>query len=117
VITGNHYTIRYDVVYTRCISIVDCSQNSTNRDELAEKFADASTLKSDIDRRGQTISALFASSLAADEFADFKRLMAEKTRVRLQRQELEDWSRLADQQLNELSVDSDDSVQDTISRC
>jgi len=43
--------------------------------------------------------------------------MAEKTRVQLQRQELEDWSRLADQQLSELSVDVDDSVQDTISHC
>jgi len=82
-----------------------------------QKFIDASTLKSDIDRRGQMISDLLASCLSADEFVDYQRLMVEKTRLRLQRQELEDWLRLAEQQLQELSVDVDDYVQDIISHC
>ena len=82
-----------------------------------EKFADASTLKSDIDRRGQAISDLLASYLSADEFVDYKRLMVEKSRLRLQRQELEDWLRLADQQLKELTADVDAYVQDLISHC
>jgi len=82
-----------------------------------EKFTDASTLKSDIDRRGQAISDLLASCLSADEFADYNRLLVEKTRLRLQRQELEDWLRLAEQQLKELSADVDNYVQDFISHC
>jgi len=82
-----------------------------------EKFADASTLKSDIDRRGQAISDLFASYLSADEFVDYKRLMVEKIRLRLQRQELEDWLRLAEEQLKELSADVDAYVQELISHC
>jgi len=82
-----------------------------------EKFADASTLKSDIDRRGQTISDLLASYLSADEFVDYKRLMVEKIRLRLQRQELEDWLRFAEEQLKELSDDVDAYVQDLISHC
>jgi len=90
---------------------------TTNREELMEKFADASTLKSDIDRRGQTISDLLASYLSADEFVDYKRLMVEKIRLRLQRQELEDWLRFAEEQLKELSDDVDAYVQDLISHC
>jgi len=90
---------------------------TTNRDELTEKFADASTLKSDIDRRGHVISDLLASRLSADEYVDYKRLMVEKTRLRLQRQELDDWLRLAEQQLTELSTSTDDYVQDLASHC
>jgi len=82
-----------------------------------EKFADASTLKSDINRRGRAISDLLTSRLSTEEMVDYRRLMVEKTRLRLQRQELEDWLRLAEQQLKELSVDVDAYVQELISHC
>lgn len=87
------------------------------RDELAEKLSDASTLKSDIDRRGELISHTISSCLSADEVIEYKHLLIDKVRVRLQRQELEDWLRLAEQLLKQLSVDADDYVQDFISHC
>jgi len=102
------------------ISTVDCPTQkpaTVNRDELLEKFSDASSLKSDIDRRGRAISDQLASGLTADELDDYRRLMAAKTRLRLQRQETDDWMRLADQLLSQLSVDGDDRVQDPISHC
>jgi len=92
-----------------------CAQKSLtgNRDELAEKLSEASTLKSDIDRRGELISDTLSSCLSADEFVEYQHLMVDKARVRLQRQELDDWQRLADQLLKQLSsVDVDDSVQE-----
>ena len=63
------------------------------------------------------ISDQLASCLSADELVDYRRLVVEKTRLRLQRQELDDWLRLADQQLKEISVDIDDSDTDLISHC
>jgi len=82
-----------------------------------EKLSDASSLKSDIDRRGRVISDQLASYLTAEEYDEYRRLMAEKTRIRLQRQEIEDWLRVADLQLTELSVNVDDRVQDPASHC
>ena len=82
-----------------------------------EKLTDASTLKSDIDRRGEMISDHIAPCLSADELLEYKHLMVEKIRLRLQRQELEDWLRLAEHLLKDLSVDIDDYVQDHISHC
>jgi len=54
--------------------------------------------------------------LSEEEFANFERLMREQTRRRLQRQEVDDWLRLSEHLLNQLSADVDDR-EDLISHC
>jgi len=95
------------------------STAASTRAALVDKLADASALKHDVDRRGRALSDQLRSCLTADELADFTRLVADKTRVRLQRHDVDDWLRLADRLLGELSaVDVDaEHERDLISHC
>jgi hypothetical protein len=84
---------------------------ASRRGELLQKLDDARMLKADIDRRSELLASSLASSLDDDECSDFAHLVTERCRLSLQRQEIDDWLRMADESLKTLSAVCDaDSI-------
>jgi protein Shroom len=74
----------------------------SRRAAIIDKFNDARLLKSDIDRRRQVVSTYLSTCLSGQQYADYTRLLTEKTRVTLQQREVEDWLRITDDHIRTL---------------
>jgi len=81
----------------------------TRRQGLVDKLIDGRQLKIDIDQRCQSLSVHLDSCLSDTELANYRQLIADKSRVVLQLREVEDWTRLTEEQIRKLTENAERS--------
>jgi hypothetical protein len=103
---------RHDITASacRCNSLAPSADQQTHqmlsrRTGVVDKLSDARLLKVDIDRRCESLGRHLTAFLPDVEQADYRRLLADKTRVLLQQREVDDWMRLTDDVLRTLRDD------------
>jgi hypothetical protein len=72
------------------------------RDKLAEQLAEATQLKSSIDRRSASVSALLSKCLDQDAASDFEHFVHMKASLQVESRELADRVKLGEEQLSAL---------------
>ena len=83
---------------------------NSKRDELLEKHEDAKQLKEGIDRRSPVVSACLKEHLTPEEFADYQYFIKMKSKLTMDRQEIEDKIKLGTEQLSALKDSLDSSL-------
>ena len=82
---------------------------TSKRDEISQKHEDAVQLKEGIDRRRHQVDKYLKDYLSEDEFLDYDHFIKMKSKLSMDKQELEDKIRLGEEQLKQLQISLDSS--------
>ena len=69
---------------------------------MSEKHEDAKMLKEGIDRRSRQVAASLKVCLTEDEFTDYEYFIQMKSKLNMEKQEIEDKLKLGEEQLKAL---------------
>lgn len=71
----------------------------SKRDKLLDQLEEAKILKSNIDKRSQSVSAILAKYLNDEEFADYQHFINMKAKLIIDAREIQDKVKLGEEQL------------------
>ena len=69
---------------------------------MSEKHGDAKSLKEGIDRRSRQVATYLKTCLTEDEFTDYEYFIQMKSKLKMEKQEIEDKIKLGEEQLKAL---------------